>query len=92
MLLNEGIDVKFEPHKQCEIRRPSPEAVLTIEDQEINKPAGYYFDIVWIEADLARKNNKLQDREGNIWTVYEVHGSKRMPRDHRRMGFKQVSP
>ena len=44
---------------QCEIRRPSAR--------------GYYFDIVWIDAPLARRGNVLADARGN-WTVHEVHG------------------
>lgn len=47
-------DKKPEPHRQCEIRRPSPAGVLTINGQTIHKPAGYYFDIVWIKNDIAR--------------------------------------
>lgn len=81
-------DSNFELHKQCEIIRPSPEGILDIDNQEIHKPSGYYFDVVWIEADLAKKNNNLQDGLGNIWAVYEVYGSKMMARG--RVSFKAV--
>lgn len=79
----------FELHKQCEIRRPSAEDILIIGDQEIHKSVGYYFDVVWIEADLARKNNNLQDGKGNVWRVHDVYGSKMMARG--RVSFKQVT-
>lgn len=86
-----NVDEKnFELYKQCEIRRPSPDGVIKLGEEVISKPAGYYFDIVWIEADLARKNNLLQDKRGNRWTVHEVHGSKMMASG--RESFKQVVP
>lgn len=82
-------DSNFELYKQCEIRRPSPEAVLIIDDQEIHKPAGYYFDVLWIEADLAKKGNNIQDKRGNKWKVHEVYGSKMMAGG--RESFKQAT-
>lgn len=82
-------DKNFELYKQCEIRRPSIASVLHIDDQAIHKPAGYYFDIIWVKADLARKGNGLQDAKGNTWTVHEVYGAKKMPGG--REDFKQSS-
>ncbi len=70
---------KFELYKQCEIRRPSPRVALN----------GYFYDIVWIKADLARKGARLVGAHGHVWYVHEVFGSKRMPGS--REGF-QGSP
>ena len=84
-----NIDARnFESYKQCEIRRPSSASVLHLGDRLVNKSAGYYFDIIWIKADLARKGNNLQDGKNNIWAVHEIYGTKRMPGG--RENFKQV--
>lgn len=64
----------FKLYKQCEIRRPSK--------------MGYYFDVLWIEADLARKGNLIEDVRGQ-WTVHEVWGAKKMPAP--RGNFKQAA-
>lgn len=69
-------DKNFELYKQCEIRRPSEK--------------GYYFDVIWIKADLARKGNTIRDGKGNQWSVHEVYGAKKMPGG--RVDFKQVVP
>jgi len=79
------IDEKtLKPYKQCEIRRPSPEKVLL----GIKWPAGYYFDIVWIEAALVRKGVQIVDADGNQWTIAEVYGLKDLP--GARESFKKV--
>lgn len=90
-------DRNFELYKQCEIRRPSPATILNGEwivggqtFHTLHKPAGYYFDIVWVKSDLARKDNNLQDGRGNKWTIHEVYGAKKMPGG--RENFKQVVP
>jgi hypothetical protein len=67
-------DRNFELYKQCEIRRPSEK--------------GYYFDVIWIKSDLARKGNTIQDSDDNNWSVHEVYGSKKMPGG--RAEFKQL--
>lgn len=64
----------FESHKQCEIRRPSER--------------GYFFDIVWIRASLARKSNILTDESGNNWIVHEIWGTKKLPT--ARMALRQA--
>lgn len=69
-------DRNFELYKQCEIRRPSEK--------------GYYFDIIWIKADLSRKGNTIQDEKRNEWVVHEVFGAKKMPGG--RGNFKQMVP
>lgn len=53
------------PYKQCEVRRPSER--------------GYYFDIVWIKPDLAKRGNTLVSGRGDIWTIHEVFGTRNMP-------------
>jgi hypothetical protein len=73
-------DKNLEPHRQCEIRRPSPAAVLVLNGQTIAKPAGYYFDVVWIRSDLATKGARLTDDDGRVWVIAETFGSKPMPR------------
>lgn len=73
-------DKNFELYKQCEIRRPSGKPFTTW--------PGYYYDILWIKADLARKGNIIKDERGDDYTIHEVYGSKRMPGS--RGSFKQV--
>lgn len=51
--------------RQCEIRRPSEK--------------GYYFDIVWIPIDLARKGKQIIDSNEEEWTIAETFGAKLMP-------------
>ena len=51
-------------YKQCEVRRPSPR--------------GYFYDVVWIDAELARKNAQLRDSRGRQWYVAEVYGTKKL--------------
>lgn len=58
-------DKNFELYKQCEIRRPSEK--------------GYYFDVIWIKAALARKGSYIKDHNDNRWVIHEVYGSKKMP-------------
>ena len=67
-------DSNWEVYRQCEIRRPSEK--------------GYYFDIIWIKADIARKGAKVLDEESNEWTIHETYGAKKMPGS--RIDFKQV--
>lgn len=78
----------LQPHRQCEIRRPSPPAVLQLGDLTLTKPAGYYFDIVWVECDMARTGARITDDAGTEWLVAETYGSKPMPRSgrHFRLG------
>jgi hypothetical protein len=76
-------DTNFELYRQCEIRRPSEEKILL----GMRFPAGYYFDIIWIKSDIAKKNNVIVDEHGNTWTIAEVYGAKKMP--SQRIGFKQ---
>lgn len=63
----------FKTFKQCEIRQATPR--------------GYFFDILWIEAHMAKKGNLIRDHRGR-WTVHEVHGTKKMPSP--RGDFTQV--
>lgn len=76
----------LEMYRQCEIRRPSPPALLDINGQIISKPAGYYFDIVWIKNDVAQNGKKVIDSKGNEWTIAELYGSK--PMKSPRESFK----
>lgn len=68
----------LEMYRQCEIRRPSLSAILNINGRNITKPAGYYFDIVWIKNGLAQKDKKLRDSNNNEWIIAEVYGPKLM--------------
>lgn len=71
----------LKPHRQCEIRRPSPPgSINTGGGVTIAKPAGYYFDIVWIDNEIARVGAKLTDDRGNEWVIAETFGSRPMPR------------
>ena len=74
------------PYRQCEIRRPSPVALVDIGDRVITKPAGYYFDVVWLDPDVAVRGNEVADDRGHTWTVAEVYGTRLMPRP--RVAFK----
>lgn len=65
-------DSNFKSYKQCEIRQATPR--------------GYFFDILWIPVALAKKGNLIRDNRG-VWTVHEVHGTKKMPSP--RGGFTQ---
>lgn len=77
------------PHRQCEIRRPSPPAVLNIGGTVIHKPAGYYFDVVWIDADIARIHTSIVDDRGRTWAIVETFGVKPMARS--RQGFHKAT-
>lgn len=76
----------LETYRQCEIRMPSQASMLEINGVYISKPAGYYFDVVWLKNDLAKKNRKIVDDIGNEWTIYELYGVKEM--SGSRGGFK----
>lgn len=78
----------LEPHRQCEIRRPSPSATMNIGGMTLTKPAGYYFDIVWIRNDLAHKGARIADDDGHEWVIAETYGSRPMSRG--RTHFKRV--
>ena len=75
----------LEPHRQCEIRRPSPAETRTLGGMVIHKPAGYFFDIVWIPNDIARQGAKLVDDDGDEWVIAETFGSRPMPRSRHRL-------
>ncbi len=79
----------LEIYRQCEIRRPSLASILEIDGQEISKPAGYYFDVVWIKNNIAQKNKKLEDGYGNEWIIAETYGTK--PMAGSRGSFKVVT-
>jgi hypothetical protein len=64
-------DSNWEMYKQCEIRMPST--------KKLGNGFGYYFDVIWIKADIARKGNKITDEDGYEWTIHEVYGAKKMP-------------
>lgn len=66
-------DKNWEQYRQCEIRRPSEK--------------GYYFDVLWIKADIARKGNHIVDESGREWTIHETYGVRKMPGG--RESFKQ---
>jgi hypothetical protein len=76
----------LETYRQCEIRMPSLASVLEINGNQISKPAGYYFDVVWLKNDLAQKGRKIVDGKGNEWVIAELYGSK--PMAGSRGGFK----
>lgn len=82
------VEKDLEPHKQCEIRRPSPPSILSIGGQLVHKAAGHYFDIVWIKAVIATKGARLADDDGNVWTLAEVFGTK--PMHGSRSKLRQV--
>lgn len=65
----------LEMYRQCEIRRPSSPAIITVGDVLLTKPPGYYFDIVWIKIASARIGVTLTDESGNNWTVHETFGA-----------------
>lgn len=67
----------LEMYRQCEIRRPSLASMLEIDGQGVSKPAGYYFDIVWIKNELVQKGKKISDGD-NEWIIAETYGSKLM--------------
>jgi hypothetical protein len=71
-------DKNLEVYRQCEIRRPSPPGTIDLGDRVIAKPAGYYFDVVWIKADLARVGAQVTDAAGRQWTIAETYGARPM--------------
>ncbi len=56
--------------------------------QEIAKPAGYYFDIVWIRNDIARTGRMVADGSGEVWTIAETFGAR--PMASGRWAFRAV--
>lgn len=68
----------LELYRQCEVRRPSLAATLIINGQEMHKPAGYYFDVVWIRNDIARPGRQVIDGNGQLWVIAEAYGAKPM--------------
>ncbi len=70
--------LNLELHRQCEVRRPSPAAALTIDGRIVHKPAGYYFDVVWIKNDIARTGRQVTSADGEVWTIAETWGAKPM--------------
>lgn len=81
-------DKNLRLHRQCEIRRPSLPDTLVIDGVHIRKAAGYYYDVVWIDADLARLGERLLDDQGREWVIAQVFGSKGMARS--RYGFHKA--
>lgn len=70
----------LQPNRQCEIRRPSDAAVIVVGGQRLTKPAGYFFDVVWLPAEIARKGAKITDASGTEWLIAEVFGTRQMPK------------
>ena len=58
-------------YRQCEIRRPSGRDATS-----------YFFHIVWIDADDAKKGATIEGA-GATWTIAEVWGVKKMPSPRR---------
>jgi hypothetical protein len=78
---------KLEPYRQVEIRRPSEESYLEV--LGITKPAGYYFDIVWLPVSQAVKGSIIRDEDDNEWTIAVLFGT--MLRHAFRMSFRKTS-
>lgn len=51
---------------------------------------GFYEDIYWIDAELAKKGNRVIDESGRVWRVAEIYGlSEHDELDGRRRVWKQ---
>jgi hypothetical protein len=83
---NEG---NYETYRQCEIRsRVSEEEIeetfsfLELDKDEVSRlqKTAYRFDIVWLKDNIASKDKRLLDEDDREWVVFEVYGSKLMPR------------
>lgn len=68
----------LEPYRQCEIRRPSLARDIRVGDMVLHKPAGYFFDIVWLKIDISRVGREVTSAGGEVWTVAETYATKQM--------------